>query len=125
MHWRAAVLAALFALAPAVHAQVVRGVVTERVSGARIPGVVVTVASVGDSLRLVETRHALTNARGEYAVTLPGAGTYALSAKRIGVARYDAPVLALRAGETKRLDISLARFDYKLPTVRVAATNLC
>jgi len=125
VHWRAAVLVALFALAPAVHAQVIRGVVTERLSGARIPGVVVTVASVGDSLRQGETRHALTNSRGEYAVALPGAGTYSLSAKRIGVERYESPALELRAGETKRLDISLARFDYKLPTVHVAANNLC
>ena len=124
VHRRAAVLAVI-GLAPAVHAQVVRGVVTERVSGARIPGVVVTVTSVGNSSRAGEARHALTNARGEYAVTLPRAGTYSLSAKRIGVARYEAPALELRAGETRRLDISLARFDYKLPTVRVAANNLC
>src|SRR5688572_20342931 len=100
-------------------AQVVRGVITERVSGARIPGVVVSVASATDSL------HALTNARGEYAVVLPGPGAYLLSAKRIGVARFEAPVFELGTGETKRLDILLARFDYKLPPVRVAATNLC
>ena len=106
-------------------AQVVRGVVIERVSGARVPGVVVSVASFGDSLRPVEARHALTNARGEYAVALPRAGAYALSAKRIGVARFEAPVFEVRTGETKRIDIVLARFDYRLPVVRVAANNLC
>ena len=72
MRWTNAVVA-LSVIALPARAQVVRGVVTERVSGARVPGVVVTVASVGDSLR--PTRHALTNVRGEYAVTLPGAGT--------------------------------------------------
>ena len=124
MRWTTAVVA-LALSTPEVRAQVVRGVITERVSGARVPGVVVSVASTGDSLRPAETRHALTNARGEYAVTLPGAGAYSLSAKRIGVARYEAPVFELRAGEAKRIDIVLARFDYKLPPVLVAATNLC
>jgi hypothetical protein len=120
VRWKAAVVA-LAVIAPPLRAQIVRGVVTERVSGARVPGVVVSLATVGDSL----IRHALTNTRGEYAVTLPRAGTYALSAKRIGVARYEAPVFEIRAGETKRLDIVLARFDYKLPAVLVDANNLC
>ena len=124
MRWTAAVVALALSTLE-VRAQVVRGVITERVSGARVSGVVVSIASSGDSLRPGESRHALTNARGEYAVTLPGAGAYALSAKRIGVARYEAPVFELRAGEAKRIDIVLARFDYKLPPVLVAATNLC
>lgn len=125
MRSKAAVVALAVITPQLAAAQVVRGVVIERVSGARVPGVVVSVASFGDSLRPAEARHALTNARGEYAVTLPGAGAYSLSAKRIGVARYEAPVFELRAGETKRIDIVLARFDYKLPVVRVAANNLC
>lgn len=125
MRWIAAVVALTVVCSPIAGAQVIRGVITERVSGARVPGVVVSVASIGDSLRPGGIRHTLTNARGEYAVTLPGAGAYSLSAKRIGVARYEAPVFELRAGETKRIDIVLARFDYKLPVVRVAANNLC
>jgi len=124
MRWRAAVVA-LTLIAPSVRAQVVRGVITERVSGARVPGVVVSVASVADSLRPDGVRYALSNARGEFAIALPGPGSYLLSAKRIGVARFEAPLFELRTGETKRLDIVLARFDYKLPPVRVAATNLC
>ena len=101
--------------------QMVRGIVTERVSGARVPGVVVSVGLAGDTA----LRHGLTNQRGEYAIVLAGPGTYSLSAKRIGVERFEAPVFEIRAGETKRLDIALARFDYRLPTVRVAANNLC
>ena len=101
--------------------QVIRGIVTERVSGARVPGVVVSVGLAGDTA----LRHGLTNQRGEYAIVLAGPGTYALSAKRIGVERFEAPVFEVRAGETKRLDVALARFDYRLPTVRVAANNLC
>jgi hypothetical protein len=120
MRWTPVVVALTFALESA-SAQVVRGVVTERVSGARVPGVVVSVGLAGDTA----LRHGLTNTRGEYAIILVGPGRYSLSAKRIGVERFEAPVLEIRAGETKRVDIVLARFDYKLPTVRVAANNLC
>ena len=123
MRWTAAVVA-LTMSALEVQAQVVRGVITERVSGARVPGVVVSIASIGDS-QPGGIRHTLTNARGEYAVALPGPGAYLLNAKRIGVARFEAPAFDLRSGETKRLDIVLARFNYKLPAVLVVATNLC
>ena len=124
MRWRAA-LVSLIAIAPALRAQVVRGVITERVSGARVSGVVVSVASVTDSTRPGGIRHTLTNVHGEYAITLAGPGSYSLSAKRVGVARYQAPVFELRAGETKRLNIPLERFEYKLPAVRVDANDLC
>ena len=115
-----AVLAAVLIPCP-VPGQVVHGIVTERVSGARVPGVVVSVGLTGDTA----LRYGLTNQRGEYAIVLARPGTYSLSAKRIGVERFEAPGFEIRAGETKRLDIVLARFDYKLPTVRVAANNLC
>lgn len=120
MRWTVLVLAAAASLNVA-HAQVIRGIVTERVSGARVPGVVVSVGLVGDTA----LRHGLTNPRGEYAIVLAGPGRYSLSAKRIGVERYEAPAFEVRAGETRRLDVVLARFDYRLPTVRVAAHNLC
>ena len=117
----ALVFLALATVSHSAGAQVVRGVVTERVSGARVPGVVVSVGLQGDTA----LRHGLTNQRGEYAIVLGGPGTYSLSAKRIGVDRFEAPVFEMRAGETKRLDIALSRFEYRLPTVRVAANNLC
>ena len=125
MRRTATALVALILLAPSLRAQVVRGVITERVSGARVSGVVVSVASVTDSTRPDGIRHTLTNVRGEYAITLSEPGAYSLSAKRVGVTRYQAPVFELHTGETKRIDIQLERFEYKLPTVRVAANDLC
>jgi hypothetical protein len=110
---------------PVLHGQVLRGVVTERVSGQPLAGVVVSIASVPDSQRPGGIRHALTNSRGEYALSLARAGSYSVSAKRIGVVRFSAPVFALRSGETKRLDMVLEPFQSRLPAVRVAATNLC
>ena len=124
MRWTAAVVALALSTLE-LRAQVVRGVITERVSGQPLRGVVVSVASVPDSLRPGRIRHALTNLRGEFALTLPGAGTWSLSAKRIGVARYSAPPFQLRAGETKRFAIVLDHFEYRLPEMKVAATNLC
>jgi hypothetical protein len=117
---------ALAIIAPQLaHAQVVRGMVTERVSGAPLAGVVVSIANVRDSLRPGGIRHGLTNSRGEFAVALPGAGSYTLSAKRIGVARFNTPVFVLGAGESRRFDIALAAFEFRLPQVHVLATNLC
>jgi hypothetical protein len=121
---RIAIVASLLAFATSLEAQVVRGVVSERVSGQRLAGVVVSVASVPDSLG-PGTRHALTDERGEFAITLPRAGSYLLSAKRIGVARYSTSVFEVRVGETKRFDITLEQFGHRLPNVAVAATNLC
>jgi hypothetical protein len=122
---RIVVALALMNSVPALHAQVVRGVVTERVSGQRLAGVVVSVANVADSLGLGGIRHALTDESGQFALSLPRAGSYVLSAKRIGVARYSAPVFQLQAGETKRFEITLEPLGMSLPNVAVSATNLC
>jgi len=124
VRWTAAVVA-LTMSALNVQAQVVRGVITERVSGQPLRGVVVSLASVPDSMRPGGLRYALTNIRGEFALTLPHSGAWALSAKRIGVARYSAPPFQLQAGETKRFAIVLDHFEYRLPEMKVAATNLC
>jgi hypothetical protein len=122
---RSTAVVALALIAPALRAQVVRGVVTEHPTGRRLAGVVVSVASTTDSLRPGGIRHVLTDARGEFALALSGAGSFSLSAKRIGVARYSAPVFALRSGETKRFDVRLEPLGMRLPNVAVSATNLC
>jgi len=124
MRWTTVLLASIVALGD-LTAQVVRGTVTERVSGQPLTGVLVSIASVQDSLRPGGVRHTLTDARGEYALRLSSGGQYLVSAKRIGVARHSADVMTLREGETRRLDIALDRFEHKLPIVNVLETNLC
>jgi hypothetical protein len=106
-------------------AQVVRGTVTERVSGLPLAGVVVSVLSATDSLARGGTRHTLTNARGEYGVRLSSGGQYVVSAKRIGVTRFTTTVLTVDNGQTLRLDIALDPFEHKLPAVRVVEVGLC
>jgi len=119
-----AILALTLALQSA-NAQIVRGTVRERVSGLPLPGVLVSIAAVPDSLRPGGIRHTLTNARGEYALRLSSGGNYVVSAKRIGVARRNTEVPALRDGETRRVDLELDRFEHKLPVVNVVDVNLC
>jgi hypothetical protein len=87
--------------------------------------VVVSVASVPDSLVPGGIRHTLSNARGEYAVRLSSGGQYVVSAKSIGVTRYRSDVLTVRAGETRRVDVVLDRFEQKLPVVNVVETDMC
>ena len=103
-------------------AQIARGVVTERVSGQPLGGVVVSVAIASDS---TVVRHGLTNVRGEFAIALGRPGTYVLSAKRIGVARYSIAPFRLAEGETRRFDVVLDQFGYRLPQLKVSGTNLC
>ena len=106
-------------------AQVIRGVVIERVSGVPLRGTLISVASVTDSLRPGGIRHTLTNARGEYALRLASDGRYVLTAKRIGVARHSSSEFSLGEGETKRIDLAIDPFEQKLPTVNVIDFNLC
>lgn len=122
---RIAAVTLMLACASSAQAQVVRGRVTDRISGQPLAGVVVSVASASDSIAPGGIRHGLSDVQGEFAVSLPRAGSWLLSAKRIGVARFSTPVFTLAAGETRRFDITLEPFQSVLPTVVVDATPLC
>jgi hypothetical protein len=117
-----AVLLAVGALPRPLSAQVLRGTVTERVSAVPIPGVLVSAA--GGALRAGDTLYVLTNARGAFAVQLPGAGAYTVAFKRIGVAPHTV-ALTIAGGETRLVDISLDPVASRLPVTEVRATNLC
>lgn len=124
MRWTVAILALTFVLESA-GAQVIRGVVTESVSGLPLAGVLISSASIPDSLRPDGMRNTLTNERGEYALRLSSGGRYVLSAKRIGVARHNTGVLTLQQGETLRVDLILEPFEHRLPVVNVVDVNMC
>jgi hypothetical protein len=120
-------LVLLLFTASAARAQVVRGTVSDRSSGAPLAGVLVTLdrADGVTSESSGTVASGLTNQRGEYAVRAPGAGTYRLSAKRIGVQRYASESFSLGAGETRRLDVVLDPALQRLPEVRVSAPAIC
>ncbi len=121
----AVVVAMTVVLGRPANGQVIRGMVSERENARPLAGVLVSVARIPDSLSTGGLRHTLTNARGEFAVSLDRAGTYQVSAKRIGVVRHVEAPFTLAVGETKRLRIVLAAFESRLPTVRVLGSDLC
>jgi hypothetical protein len=90
---RRASLLLLIVIAAPLPAQVVRGRVLEGRSQVPVAGALVSLlGSAGDSVLV----SALTTASGEYAIRAPGAGSYRLAVKRIGV-RYPRRAL-LRPG---------------------------
>ena len=60
---------------------------------------------------------------GEYAIRAPGAGTYRLAVKRIGVQRFVSVPFALGSGETRSIDVPIAALAMALPEVSVS--GLC
>lgn len=110
-------------LATGAEAQIVRGRITERISGGAIAGVLVTLESTPDSTttRLV----VLSDTRGEFAIRASGPGRYVVTAKRIGVQRHTSLPFALATGETRRVDIALEALAQVLPEVRVADAGMC
>ena len=105
-------------------AQVVRGTVTERTSGAPVAGAVVELLRA-DPDRGRSVASVLTDPAGGYALRAPAAGRYVVSAKRVGVRRFQSPALSLEAGATRALDIVLDAVLYELPEVVVAASSAC
>lgn len=115
---------ALVVAAGALPAQVVRGVVSERTSGAGLAGVVVELQVAGSAAD-ARVASVLTDAAGSYALRAPVAGRYLVTAKRIGVRGFVSAAFALADGETRSLPIVLDAVLYKLPEVVVSASAIC
>lgn len=114
-------VAASLAMVSPLGGQIIRGVVTERASPTPVAGVLLTVidakgASVGQ---------ALSDDRGAFEIRLPGAGTYSLDAKRIGVKRLTIPPFTVAAGETRRVDVAIEPLPAVLSTMRVTGKTSC
>lgn len=121
---RPAMLAAWLALAlpGTALAQVVRGTVTERSSGAPVAGVVVTLQHAG-APGADDVASALSDETGAFAIRAPGAGRYVLGAKRIGVRRVTLPPFTLAEGETREVNVQVEGLLFTLPEVEVVATG--
>ena len=120
---RAAALAAVWLLVPwVVDAQLVRGHLTERTTASPLGGVVVEVYPEGGSQR---SGAALSAADGSFAIRLPAAGRYVLSAKRIGVRRVQTPPFDVGVGETVVRDLQIEAVLYTLPEVVVTGLATC
>lgn len=101
--------------------QVARGTVTERGSGAALPGVLVSLVNErGETVSTV-----FTNENGGYDVSALAAGRYAVEAKRIGVRQKRGAPFSLAEGETHREDIVLDPVVSVLAGVKVEGRSKC
>jgi hypothetical protein len=124
--WPRRVFTALFTLgAQVTEAQVVRGVVRERISSEGFGGTVVELLRQSSSGTEARVASALTDDRGNYAVQAPGAGRFVLVVKRIGVRRYRSEPFALGEGETVVRNVVVDAVLLTLPQVTVTGTTTC
>ena len=116
-------LLALVTLPRSLHAQVVRGRVTQETTAAPVVGALVELlfADSADA----RAASALSDPTGAFELRAPVAGRYRISAKRIGVRRYTGAPFVLGAGETRAESIVLAPVQFRLPEVVVTANALC
>lgn len=119
----AAIVVALLlgAVPPVTSAQTLRGKAVQPSDGAGIPGAIVLLI---DSTGNVAAR-ALTNERGEYRVTAPGAGAYRVRTLRIGYQPANFAAVELRAGADLERQLELTNLPLILDTVRVLARARC
>lgn len=102
-------------------AQAVRGTVTDRGTGAALPGVVVLLM---DSTGNIVGR-ALAGERGSYEVSASRAGTYRLRTLRIGFRPTTSAPLRLGEGERMIHPLELAAIPVSLDTIRVVDRSPC
>ncbi|HEX7123537.1 MAG TPA: carboxypeptidase regulatory-like domain-containing protein [Gemmatimonadaceae bacterium] len=111
-----------------LRAQVLRGTVTEATTGQPLLGVLLTVEPAGQPGTPLDDStviHALSDGTGQFAIRLPAAGAYILSAKRIGVQRFRTAPITLSQDEAHRVEVTLEAPTGALPTVAVVSTPLC
>jgi len=102
-------------------AQVIRGAVTEVATNTPLAGVVLSVLDAQGATVL----QALSDEKGAFEIRLPGAGTYSLDVKRIGVRRVQLRQFAVASGETRRLDVSVEPVPAVLSSVKVTGRTSC
>jgi len=109
------------ALRAPLAAQVIRGAVTEQTTNTPQAGVLLSVLDSSGATVL----HALSDDKGGFEIRLPGAGTYSIDAKRIGVRRVQIRPFTIAAGETRRVDISVEPLPAVLSSVKVTGRTSC
>jgi protocatechuate 3,4-dioxygenase beta subunit len=111
----------LLCLPGALSAQVVRGVVRDSVSGGPAAGVLVALLQRGTG----ERRTVLSDEEGRFTIAAPGAGSYSVETKRIGVRPLLSPEFTLSAGEARELSLTVAGVVAVLDVVRVTGRSYC
>lgn len=102
-------------------AQTIRGLLTDSVSRAPLPGAFLTLIDEHGA----EHARTMTNARGEFTLAAPAAGTYRLRSKRIGFRPLVTAPLTLRAGEVLSFNAAIDPIPIPLQEVVVAGDREC
>lgn len=102
-------------------AQSVRGIVVGRTDSTAVPGAVVLLLDAAGTV----AGRALTNERGEYRLTAPGAGSYAIRTTRIGFRPVTSARIELASGADLVHAPIVAGAPVMLDTVRVVGRNQC
>jgi hypothetical protein len=102
-------------------AQTVRGTVVDGIEGGAVRGAVVLLMDNGGTI----VRRALTDERGEFRVSAPGAGLYRVRMLRIGFLPATSPSFSLVSGQELALPQLVAGAPVSLDTVRVVGRNSC
>lgn len=119
-------------LAAPAGAQVVRGTVLDGRTRTPLPGVIVSLDAVTTGTDATTQRTALgqsvlTSERGEFALQSGTPGRFTVSAKRVGLKRFQSPEFALGTGESRRFEIVLEPIDFtaSLPVIAVTTDAPC
>lgn len=124
---RIAALLLLGLVAREASGQVVRGTITERTTGAPIPGALVTLEPAGtdaDTSGSIDLS-VLSGRDGKYAVQSARPGEFRLLVKRIGTPRYRSDPFALGPGQAIEQDVALEPISHSLPKVVVTSAMTC
>ncbi|MES2177925.1 MAG: carboxypeptidase regulatory-like domain-containing protein [Gemmatimonadota bacterium] len=122
MQRRGSASCAALLLAPALlTAQSLRGLVVDG-SGAPVVGVVVQMT---DSTATTVFSRVLSNARGEYRLVAPAAGSYRVRTLRIGFRPLVSDAVTLAAGQEVTQRLTVDGVVFALDTVRVIGRNSC
>ena len=116
-----AVFACVCIAAAGARAQTVRGLFTDSLSRAGVPGAFVTLV---DTVRTERVR-VITNHAGEFVLSAPAPGIYRIRSKRIGFRPYVSEPLTVRAGETISYHAVVAPMPVALEQVVIAGDRQC
>lgn len=109
--------AALVINVTSVNAQVIRGIARDSVSGEPVADAVVTLLDSTADARVITH----TSARGEFAIKNVGSGFFAVDVRAIGFRPHTSQWMAISAGDTLQLRVSIVRTAPVLSPVVVRA----
>lgn len=114
-------LALLFATAPGLNAQAVRGRLLDASSAEPVSGALIVLLDTDGA----EVASTVTSARGTYHLRAPGAGVFRLRSERIGFQNSLSGEVTLLAGQTATEELTASSSAIVLPVLSVESESEC